>query len=391
MLFKPFVISSPKVTIVKIKIACFVIFVIFGVVACASKDQENSQIILPDPDLYTQKFSNINSDNILHLEQVDVFRMDHDENTKLVLRYVLGSNKVFTCCSKSNEIFVWDTLSKSILNKHTISDSHVFPYEFDMTGKLLLGKIEASSNDVEQDNFGLFIWDSTTGKINNCIWANCGLKPMYDYEISGATLQSEGKLVIEFDSYGYFLYDVRRDSFILNSELNCPDCAYWWQIGSIAYDTVNDRYAIVFQEGRIQMYYLDWTTSPAPYVTDSFVVNKGVEGDLQTVYVAKFDISGKYLAIARGNRLKILEMKEKNAQEKFDIEINNITDLIFDQTGRFIFVASDDHLYIFDMETGELVGTYNTPNIIQLDISLDNRLVLWGEKEGQIHIWGVLK
>jgi tricorn protease-like protein len=139
------------------------------------------------------------------------------------------------------------------------------------------------------------------------------------------------------------------------------------------------------------MYYLDWNTSSIPSVAKEIVIDRGVQSDLQTIYEVKFDSSGRYLEIARGNKLKILEVKQKTAQKNFEAKVKNIADLIFDQTGSFVFVAADNHLYIYNVETGKLAGTYSTPNITQLDISLDNRLVFWAEKAGQIHVLGILK
>ena len=88
--------------------------------------------------------------------------------------------------------------------------------------------------------------------------------------------------------------------------------------------------------------------------------------------------------------MKVLEIKQRSARKTFEIEIDNITDLMFDQTGEFVFVSSDNFLYIYDARTGELVSTYDTPGITRIDISLDNRLILYGEA-GQVHILGDLK
>lgn len=377
--------------LLKLKVLWFAVCVILSTVACVNEHDASSQLILPSPDSYTQNFIEINQGNVLYLEQTDAFQIDYYDNTNYIFKYVLGGNKIVSCCSQDNEILVWDVFSGSILNKYTISNSNVLPYEFDTTGKWLLGKVETSLNSIEQDNPGLFVWDSATGKVKSCIWANCGQKPMYEYEISGAILESEGDLVIEFDNYEYFLYDVQRDSLIPKTALNCADCGHWWQIGKIAYDTVNNRYAIVFQEGRIQMDYLDWDASPTPSISKSVVLDYGAKHDLQNIYAAEFAPSGRYLAFVRGNILKVLEVEGKTAREKFKMRLNNGTGLVFDQTGSLLFIVSKDKIAVLDILLKDIIAEYYTPEIISISISGDNRLLIWGDKIGEIHILGIHK
>jgi WD40 repeat protein len=367
-----------------------VVWLFFCGVACATVSEGVPQPILADPDLYTQKFSSINNENIGRLKQVNAFHMDYRGSTEIIFKYILGSNKLVACCDTSNSLLVWDVLSETLLSRRAISSTNITPYEFTLIGDLLLGKIDAVGNSLEQDNFGVFIWNTNTAEVSSCLWANCDQIPILDYETSDAVIHPNGKLVIETGDYNVFLYDVERDEFLTNPEINCPDCAYWWQIGDVAYDAMNDRYAIIFQEGRIEMYYLDWATSPNPSVSRRIVINSGIQNDLQPVHEAEFDNSGRRLAYARGNKLKVLEIKQRSARKAFEIEIDNITDLMFDQTGEFLFVSSDNFLYIYDARTGELVSTYDTPGITTIDISLDNRLILYGEA-GQVHILGDLK
>jgi hypothetical protein len=37
-----------------------------------------------------------------------------------------------------------------------------------------------------------------------------------------------------------------------------------------------------------------------------------------------------------------------------------------------------------------LIKEFATPKITSLSISSDNRLLIWGDREGTIHVWGVL-
>lgn len=64
--------------------------------------------------------------------------------------------------------------------------------------------------------------------------------------------------------------------------------------------------------------------------------------------------------------------------------------IAFDRTGEVLFIGTTSGLKLLDIDSLEIIGEYPTGvEVTSLFISRDNRLLVWGDTEGNLHIWGV--
>jgi hypothetical protein len=165
---------------------------------------------------------------------------------------------------------------------------------------------------------------------------------------------------------------------------------YWWNIGHIAYDHVNQRYAIIYQEGRVETESLaQINVGPFSFSSFSTGLTEGTEGEFADIPVALFDPSGNWLAYIRADQLIIWRFDQNSRQPFFETEIHDAHSLLFDQTGKLLFVALKDKIVILDVSQKKMVAEYSTPGITSFNLSEDNRLLIWGDESGAIHIWGI--
>lgn len=180
-----------------------------------------------------------------------------------------------------------------------------------------------------------------------------------------------------FSERGISILRSSDDFIIWSGEVTPIDASYQWDIGSVAFDPANNRYAIVFQEGRINVSDID---HPLNYDT----IAQGTKEDRIPITDTQIDITGRRLVVARGTTTKVLNLN--NGKVLLEINVSNPV-LAFDQTGELLFVGSVNKLAVYSIETAEKIAEFDTTGITSLAISEDNRLVIWGDTQGQIHIW----
>lgn len=62
--------------------------------------------------------------------------------------------------------------------------------------------------------------------------------------------------------------------------------------------------------------------------------------------------------------------------------------LAFDPFGRLLFVGSRNQLQVYDVEKMNVVAEYDVTGITSIAVSEDNRLIIWGDGDGAVHLWG---
>ncbi len=73
-----------------------------------------------------------------------------------------------------------------------------------------------------------------------------------------------------------------------------------------------------------------------------------------------------------------------------DISLNGGELLAFDRTGEILVVAAGEKLIFFDLKRNKQVAEYALETeVTSLYFSRDNRLLIWGDADGNVHLWGV--
>lgn len=328
------------------------------------------------------------------LNEIMILNLTLQRGPVWAVQYLIETNNVVGVYGDDGRVVKWSLNQENVVLAHELGIVGPKALQFSADGRLLIGptghilKTNEFTNRSVEYITGIAAWDVETGKLIRCLSSPCyKSSPEITEGDIGAIVDYMGKQVFIYDESSISILDLLGETPSQGILVNSPDSDYSWNIGHIAYDQVNQRYAILYQEGRVE------TKDLIPNNIGSFnfstLVEKGKEGEFLDIPAAMFDPSGKWLAYIRADRLIIWELDKHSESLFFDEEIHNAFSLDFDQTGKLLLVALRDKIAILDIAQKKVVVEYSTPNITSFDISKDNRLLIWGDKFGAIHIWGI--
>ena len=293
--------------------------------------------------------------------------------------YISEENIVLGIYSDGGTVAGWEADTATIAFTHKLGIVTSKGLALIESGKNLIGatKHNFKSQNIEYVN-GIALWDVRTGALIKCITYPCqGTSTSGDGFLGLAVSDNEKWLTIYSES-GIGISGVSDDTPSLYYNINDADFSYPWNIGSVTFDEKHRRYAIVFQEGRIYV-------SNSETSTNYHTIAKGTKEDIAIISDAQIDPTGRWLVVARGAKTQVLSLE--NGKELLQIEELNPA-LSFDRIGELLFVGADNKLAIYSILKGSKIIEYDAPGITSLTISEDNRLVIWGDQQGKIHVWG---
>ena len=342
-----------------------------------------------DSNAFTTKFSPLNNQTILSLEEIAGFSSAEYYLPVRTIRYSVLTDQLLIAFEGSSQILGWYVNSKELAFQSKPQSPNFKPISLDKEGKILLGAVDSGQEKL----FGIGVWNMENGQLIECIAYPCDENAItISSGYPAAKLDPDAKYVVTFDDSSY------GASEILGSELdggisyvNSPDADYWWTIGDIAIDTNNDRLAIVFQEGRI---WLDEVAHNNRLIIGPFgfyiPIANGKKNDLQKIYAAEFDPSGRWLAVVRGDRLLIYRVGKYGGRlvSQFSLGHEGPRILNFNPTSEFLFIGGEDIIRVIMLKSQEQLVDIPAGGVTAMTISDDNRLLIWGDKQGVIHIFG---
>jgi len=312
------------------------------------------------------------------------------------VQYLMKTNHLFGVYGEDGRVVRWSLASENIVVTHELGIAGPKALQFSGGGRILIGPTGRISEVNEYRNrltdyvIGIAAWDMETGELLECLSFPCDdSTPEFAGGKLDALIDVLAKQVFIYDEASISIIGLQGDSPSQGIIINSPDEDYRWNIGHIAYDHVNQHYAIIYQEGRVE------TTGLNPRKVGPFsfssILAKGTEAEFADVPAAMFDPTGNWLAYIRADQLIIWRFDQNSRQPFFETEIHDAHSLLFDQTGKLLVVTMKDKISILDVIEKNVVAEYSTPGITSFNLSEDNRLLIWGDESGAIHIWGISK
>lgn len=310
------------------------------------------------------------------------------------IQYSINKNNVFAAYGDDGRVVEWSLNTKKAVATYNLGIVSPKALQFNEDGMMILGATGSVYKESEYTRrpveylTGIAVWSTETGELIRCLSLPCFESPSESAEGEvGALIDPTGQLVFIYDEYLINIRTLSGDRLTQGFCVNSPDSEYWWNISHIAYDPLNQRYAIIYQEGLIELRNLI-QSGPIHF---AYTLADGNKNDLSDVKAAMFDPGGNRLAFIRDDRLSIWNIGKNSGTLFFDKEISTAFSLLFDPTGKFLFISSNDKITILDVAQKSVVAEYSSPKITDFDISNDNRLLTWGDENGVIHIWGISK
>lgn len=372
-----------------------VFWVAIALFGCAFNETKPAPTIA-STNTFTARLSSLDS-MPAGLTELDVINPTWDSGPVWAVQYSINKNAMFGLYGDDGRLVEWYLDTKNIVFAHELRIASSQAVQFSKDGRILLGSTGAIHKESENASSpvefltGIAVWTTETGELEKCLSHPCYEFPLENEEgRTGAVMDSVGKYVFIYDDASVFITDLTGELPSRGSLVNSPDSDYWWRIGHIAYDSSNQRYAIIYQEGRIQMKDIN-PNQIGPFIVLPALTAEGTKGEFLNIPAALFDPSGNYLAFIRGDQLSVWNVERNSGELFFDDEIPSAFSLLFDRTGELLFVVSKDKIKVFDLLQKGIIVEYTTYGITTLNISEDNRLLFWGDENGAVHLWGVLQ
>jgi hypothetical protein len=359
-----------------------ILLVCCALVGCVPSPSKTGLPTLIAPNEFTQAYEPLRVDIVSSLAEVSSFNSGQLSGPIIKAGYISKSNTVVGIYDNGATVAGWKADASTLAFTHKLNIVTSKGLYLTQSGQKLMGatkhnfKPNALDQNVEYID-GVGLWDVSTGAFLKCIVYPCQESSIPPDGFLGVVIKDDLSSVATFGGYVLGLTNFSGESSGFELEINPPDAPYFWNIGAVAFDEWNNRYVIIFQEGRIDV----------SRDMDAFhyrVLAEGEQGDRTPIDDAQIDPTGQWLVIARGDKTRVLNLNSGNTLLQFDVSRPVLS---FDQTGKLLFVGSGNKIAIYSIESAEKIVEYDTSGITSLSISEDNRLVIWGDKEGKIHVW----
>jgi hypothetical protein len=351
--------------------------------ACSSSATPDISLATVPPNSFTSVYEPLSSQAVNHLSEVMLINSPSIGDRLLRIGYLAKENLVVGVYKRNGTAIGWAVDTGSMMFMHDFGVVTSKGLMFVASGKKLVGatennfRLNSRNQNVEYIN-GLAIWDTISGELIQCISYPCQGNPNQRDGFLGNVVAVDGGLNATFTERVINILDLSSNTILLNHEINPIDASYQWQIGSVAFDSRSYRYAVVFQEGRI---YVSKIERPLSYQ----IIAEGKMGNAAVISDTQIDPTGRWLVVAWEDKVSVLSLD--NGKVLLEINVTNPV-LTFDRTGELLFVGSEYKLTIYRLREALQISEYDTSGITSLVISDDNRLVIWGDIYGKIHIWG---
>jgi WD40 repeat protein len=310
---------------------CIILFLV-SICSCNKYDNSRANII---------NFSNIS-------ENSEVLRISnsHYKYPITAICFQTENNYVFTTYSGYGSVVIWDTNNGQLINDESLNLMSTKTVQFTNNCTRLLGASEVQNiiaNNLSIEYiFKINIWDTKTSNIVNT------------YSMSG-----------EYD----YIHVIR------SSDNESPN------ISKIVFSPKSNHFAIGYMEGGISIngFPLVFTK----WIEENNQYNSDVVDSLQ------IDPTEKYIARISNSILSVWEFSPITHKLLFNSKINNEKILTFDQTGKVLLVAGNNHITIWDIEYQTIINELIAYNITSLIITQDNKNIIWGNENGEVSIIAV--
>lgn len=360
-----------------------ILSVLFILPACTARQTVSVTPTLLSPNDFTKLYDPLNHETVSLLSEAKLLSSPELDSPLFKLGYISEDNIVVGVYQERGTLVGWKVDTEDIVFTHALGIVTSKDLVFVAGAKKLVGATERNfKRDIHDQNIeyinGIALWDVYTGGVIDCITYPCQGNTNPRDGFLGSSVDVNGIWNATYWEGSISLLNLSDKSINLYYDINPEDASYQWQIGSVVFDSVNERYAIIFQEARI---YVSDIKRPLGY----HEIAEGVKGDVTMISDAQIDPTGNWLVVARGSEARVFDLD--NGDVLLQIDVADPV-LAFDRTGELLFVGANDKLLIYSIANGAKVSEYDALGITSLAVSEDNRLVIWGDVQGKIHVLG---
>jgi WD40 repeat protein len=375
----------------------FVIFFLFLFFLFLFLNKEKEIVVsnITPPGDYSKKLTSLNVGNIAEISEVLELTTTLSSRPVSAAAYFPLKNALLSVSSEDGILRAWSLENEKTLYEYSLGITSNVGLGFDQSGDLILGPIwhQYLENDYGEliDGVGGFtVWDTKTGSLVACITYPCDYTASTNEWqrglISGAVIDPNGDWVLSINETRLGIVNINNveQSYSIG-ETRIDGSHRRMALG--AFDPNNNNYAIAYRDGGVTIQrfgdsILNWFYPK---------INLGLDEINTSHQVVSLNYSpdGRWLARIQDETITIWDLNNQSKALYFEDKIVESKILAFDQSSYFLFIGTTKEVFVLDINTKEVSFKIKTPGITTLSVSSDNRLLIWGDESGIIHLWGI--
>lgn len=279
----------------------------------------------------------------------------------------------------------WGFNTQETLAEYDFISASIFGGNFTTDGGLAVTPGEVLSEGV----VGYNVWETQSGERIVCDGVHCHEDDVRIIH-RGLLLDPERKFIVE---YGETIISIRDIPLTVRIGWNIDyqDDHKYEHISMIAMDPSGTYFAYALEEGTVTIYKFVWVLGQEsiPWFTSDYGLFRNWLG-LETLDL-EFDYTRRWLGQLTENDLRVWSLKKYTLPRQMQIPVSDGNVIAFDRRGEILAVGTDTGIMLFDIEKSRPIFFLDVGHVTALYFTRDNRLLLWGGMEGEIHVMGVLR
>lgn len=349
------------------------------------------------PIAFTQGLAELaDSDTVSQLTELTQWGTGADSGTVVALTLSEGDSILRAAYETDHMLRNWKLDDRSLVSAFDIGSAGHSYTRFDPAGDRVVSTAQKEEGAKYPPTINL--WDTNTGvKIETF--------EIYSYDTWGIDANRyvfipNTQIVLEYsggtinDRFLRPLQDARGNTYLSGGgyAINSED-GWRGKAGRMASDAQGDFVALAFQEGLMRIYPASYF-KPNRFSVGGFsyssVFDFGqAESRQQPVHDLQFDPTRRWLGQIWGDELRVWKVGYPRPTHYLAADTPGANVLAFDRTGQFLFVGTERSVQVWDLVTKQLAKEYAAADDVSaILVSPDNRLVIYGDTAGGIHLLG---
>lgn len=340
----------------------------------------------------TIALEDISKINPQQIEELSTLSHSGVTETIIAMAQVIAEDK-FSAVYSDGDVRLWDLQTKDIISEYNVGLVSKETASFSDDGLSLITPHNILSASVESEYEkvkvidGINLWDTRTGTQIGCFGFHCQPeREQYQSATVGSTLSPQGDWIVKYGETS--LYIIHTTGKLPNVIFNLyyPDSTTKQHISKLSFDPTGEYFAVAYEEGNITIYRFN-SVIDNNNIIKALSISK-VQDIRRPVISMRMDPTRTWLALLYENELQVWDLKSMKNKPSISSAIPSMNTIAFDQSGNLLVVGTKFGLRFIDLRKRSEVAYFDDNEVASMYITTDNRLLVWGDTKGIIHLWG---
>lgn len=371
-------------------------------------DVQPSQAIIEDASAMSLHFKELTPEVLTQLQEVDKL-IDLSHQAKNIIAISESQRKEHLLTVDSDGILrSWNVQNNTVVSRLNIGVASSYGINFSSDGHWLVAPGITSNNELS----GYQVFNTEDGTLTVCR-ASPNCPPMNNVNMRDFQILSpNGKLILEYaGSRGevYPILDWRTTSELDSLGFGSSDCLFRngfddfhdsLKFRSLAISTSQKYVAYVVENGIAcvrdmgEFTGIDMSTgTEIPFVSGFQPPFRKLRFDLSDnnveVNTLAFDPTDRWLAVLTSKTLAVWNLSDFLFPNTINYLVSTGTTLSFDRRGDLLALGTTNGIIVFSLADGKQIAEFKTTQVTNIYFTRDNRMLVWGDINGGVHLWGV--